>query len=470
MADPGIEAFVSEGLGDSTYLLTSNGEAAVIDPQRDVRAVLARAAALRARVSAVVETHVHNDYASGALEVRDRTGADLVLPVGGGYVFHHQPAGEGQRIRVGDVELVAMATPGHTPEHLAWMAQAGGGPIAVFTGGSLMVGGAGRTDLLGTARTLELTRAQFRSLSRLRELPDEVQVLPTHGAGSFCGSSGQQGLRTSTIGAERATNDALREREAGRFVAARLSRLLDYPAYYRHIAGVNRAGPSLLAELSTPEALDPTGLEAAVAAGAHLVDGRQREAFAKAHIRGALNIELDEQFASYVGWLVPWDAPLALVLPEPREEALAEALGQVRAIGYDRVVGHLAGGIGAWEAEGRAIASFPTVTIDDLCAAIPDRAPQVLDVRQPNEWAGGIIPGSRTIFVADLPGRIDGMSRDGPTWIACRSGHRSAIAASLLDGAGYDVRLVTPDGVPDLLERCPPGGAPDGRQPSGPAH
>jgi glyoxylase-like metal-dependent hydrolase (beta-lactamase superfamily II)/rhodanese-related sulfurtransferase len=469
VAGPVIDAFVSEGLGDSTYLLTSKDEAAVIDPQRDVQRVLTRAAELNARVTAVVETHVHNDYVSGALELRDRTGAGLILPAGGGYAFDHEPAGDGERIRIGGAELVAMSTPGHTPEHLAWIARVGEAPLAVFTGGSLMIGGAGRTDLLGPARTLELTRAQFRSLSRLRELPDEVQVLPTHGAGSFCGSSGPDGPRTSTVGAERVTNDALRERDAGRFVAARLTRLLEYPAYYRHMARVNRAGPPLMAELIPPEAFGPAELERAVAAGAYLVDGRPRHDFARAHIMGALNVELDEQFASYVGWLVPWNAPLALVLPDPQQDALVEALGQVRAIGFDSVIGHLAGGVAAWEAEGREVASYPTATIDELCVALHEGAAQVLDVRQPNEWADGIIPGSRTIFVADLPDRMEDVSGDGRTWITCRTGHRSAIAASLLDGAGHDVALVTPDGVPNVLERCAPDVAARGDLTPGPA-
>jgi hydroxyacylglutathione hydrolase len=223
-----------------------------------------------------------------------------------------------------------------------------------------------------------------------------------------------------------------------------------------------------MATLPQAMPLDPAGLRAALAGGAHLIDGRRREAFAEAHIRGALNVELDEQFASYVGWVVPWNAPLAFVLPDPQDDALQEALSHVRAIGYDRVVGYLPGGIDAWMDAGHEVTSYPTAAVDELCDTLPGGGAHVLDVRQPTEWAQGIIPGSRTIFLADLPDRMGSVAPEGQTWISCRTGHRSAIAASLLHGAGYDVRLVTPDGVPDVLERCPPRRVPGGGAPSRP--
>jgi rhodanese-related sulfurtransferase len=316
-----------------------------------------------------------------------------------------------------------------------------------------MIGSAGRTDLVDPARTLELTEAQFRSLSRLATLPAGVRVLPTHGAGSFCGSSGGETRRRSTVGAERETNPALRHTSVAAFVSDRLSGLLEYPAYYRHMAPLNRSGPASLGDLAPPGALAPEAVERALRQGVPLVDGRDRTAFADAHIPGSLNIELSEEFATYLGWLIPWNAPVVLVLPDPLDESLREALVQARRIGFDRVVGYAAGGVDAWSNAGGALRSYPTATVDDLrdAARSGAGAPALLDVRQPSEWAEGTVPGSRTIFVGDLPGRLDEVPVGAETWIACRTGHRAAMAASLLDGAGRDVRLITPGGVPDVL-------------------
>jgi rhodanese-related sulfurtransferase len=366
---------------------------------------------------------------------------------------------EGDEIRVGEMVVSAMATPGHTPEHLAWVVHEGSaGPrVAVFTGGSLMVGSAGRTDLLGPAETASLTRRQFDSLAGLAALPDEVRVLPTHGSGSFCGSTAGGTRRTSTMGAERASNPALAHTDVATFVHDRLSGLLEYPAYYGSMAPLNRAGPSLIADLEPPRSLDPAQVERAVAQGARLVDGRDRAAFAAAHIRGSTNVELDEQFATYVGWVLPWNSPIVLVLPDPELEARTEALTQLRGIGFDRVIGHAAGGVEAWHESGRETQAYPTASIDDLCAAVsgdPGKTPAVLDVRQPPEWADGMIPGSRTIFVGDLPERLAEVPSDREVWVTCKTGHRAAIAGSILDGSGIGVRLVTPGGVPDWLLRC----------------
>jgi hydroxyacylglutathione hydrolase len=457
---PRLDPFVTEGLGDSSYLLASGDEAVVVDPQRDVGRILAAAASSGRRILAVLETHVHNDYVSGAHEIRDATGAELLLPARGRYAFDHRPMDEGDEIQVGDLLLRALETPGHTPEHLAWLALLGDDarPWAVFTGGSLMAGSAGRTDLLGPDRADALTRDQFASLHRLAELPDDVRVLPTHGAGSFCGSAGGGSRRTSTIGVERTSNPVLASSDLEAFVADRLSGLPEYPAYYRFMAGVNREGPALLRDLAEPVSMDPADLERALGEGVRLVDGRDRLSFSGAHVPGSLNIELDDQFGTYLGWLVPWNEPVAVIVPEPQVDALAEALVQARRIGFDRVVGFLDGGVDAWSSTGRAVSSYGTANVDDVCDAIRTgaEAPTLVDVRQPGEWADGTVPGSRTIFVADLPARLGEAAADGETWVICRTGHRASIAASLLDAAGKHVRLVTPGGVPAVLAACAP--------------
>ena len=191
----------------------------------------------------------------------------------------------------------------------------------------------------------------------------------------------------------------------------------------------------------------------AVRDGVPLVDGRARDAFADAHIPGSVNIELSDEFGTYLGWLIPWNEPVVLVLPEPEHESLREALMQAHRIGFDRVLGYAAGGVDAWTSAGRPVASYLTATVDDLSEAVRagSGGPAVLDVRQPGEWAEGIVPGSRTIFVGDLPYRLEEVPDGGQTWIVCRTGHRAAMAASMLDRAGRDVRLVTPGGVPEWL-------------------
>ncbi len=283
-----LEIVLTPGLGNATYLVASDGEAAVVDPPRDAWRVSAAAAARGWRLTHVLETHVHNDYLSGALELRATDGVEIVAPARGRYDFHHRAADEGDEIRVGGLRLVARATPGHTPEHLAWDVMPDGAsvPTAILTGGSLMVGSAGRTDLLGPAMTEELTAAQYRSLRALAALPDEVGVLPTHGSGSFCAAGPMDAARTSTIGTERMRNPLFQAAEEAIFRSTMLAGLAPYPAYYAHMAPINRAGPPILGTLPVVPALDPAGVRDAIAAGVHVVDGRSRRTFAAGHLPG----------------------------------------------------------------------------------------------------------------------------------------------------------------------------------------
>ena len=455
-----LELFTTAGLGDASYLIASEGEAALVDPQRDAWRFLAVAEARGWQVTHVLETHLHNDYVSGAIEARAATGAEIVAPARGRYAFTHLGADEGTSIEVGALRLTALATPGHTPEHLAWAfvetgAPAGAPPDGVFTGGSLLVGTAGRTDLLGEARTDELTARQFATLRRLAALPASVRILPTHGAGSFCSAGPAAPSRTTTVGAELAGNPVLAVLEPARFREVLLGGLGRYPSYYARMAPLNRAGPAVLKGMPLTPVMSVTSLERAVAAGAWVVDGRRGTEFAAAHVPGSLNIELDDSFAAYVGWIVPFDAPLTLVLPEPAPEACAEAVSQLLRIGYDHVVGRLDGGVESWQRAGRPVAAYPTTTMEAAHAEAAGGAmPALLDVRQPIEWReDGVIPGARTIFVADLAERLGELPRDRRITVACKSGARAAIAASLLDAAGFDVRLVATGGQVGWPER-----------------
>ncbi|MCV2490715.1 MBL fold metallo-hydrolase [Geodermatophilus sp. YIM 151500] len=445
-----IEVVRTPALGDTSYLLSSGGEVAVVDPQRDAWPLIDACADRGLRPRFVLETHVHNDYVSGAREWQAATGATVAGPARAGYAFPHLPLADGDELSFGGLSIRALATPGHTPEHTSYLVTEDGaeGPTAVLTGGSLIVGGAGRTDLMGAERADELTRAQCRSLRRLLAFDDAVRVLPTHGSGSFCTASARN-LPTSTLGDERRTNPAVRLlAQEDEFVRARLAGLPRFPAYYRHMAGLNRAGAPVLGGLPGVAALDPAGVERAAVDGAWVVDARDREGFAAAHLPGSVNVELDAAFATYVGWVVPFAAPLVLVLPEPTADAAVEARTQLLRTGYDRVVGALAGGPAAWRASGRPLASYPAIGVGHLPVDDPDQP--VLDVRQPAEVEQVALPGSRHVFLGDLPERLGELPRGRRTWVVCASGRRAAVAASLLDRAGLPVGLVARGGVADL--------------------
>jgi hydroxyacylglutathione hydrolase len=452
-----LQSFLTRGLGDTSYLLASGGQALIVDPQRDIGPVLAAARAGSLHISHVLETHLHNDYVSGALELRAATGAAIAGPAGAGYAFPFEPLAEGDELAVGTLRIVAAETPGHTPEHLSYLVYEGDSdePTGVFTGGSLIVGSAGRTDLLGPKATLELTRAQHRSLLRLSALPDQTLVLPTHGAGSFCSSSPPGEERTSTIARERASNTALADSDLDEetFVERRLTGLLAYPSYYAHIAPINRAGPRVYGDMPVPPGLTPSQLGERIEAGAWVVDGRDRRAFAAGHIPGSIAIELDDSFASYVGWIVPFGAPIVLVLPEgrPEHEAALEAATQVFRIGYEAVEGYLQGGVDAWAQAGLSLRSYPVASVDMLGTAVGEEQARVLDVRQQIEWDDGHIVGSTHVFIGDVGAHIGEIPRDREVWTVCATGHRAAMAASLLDRVGIPVRLVTPGGVADVL-------------------
>ncbi|HTK45282.1 MAG TPA: MBL fold metallo-hydrolase [Patescibacteria group bacterium] len=452
-----LELFQTPGLGDSSYLLASGREAVLVDPQRDAWRFVEAAGERGWRIRYVLETHVHNDYLSGALETAAATGAEIAAPARGGYEFEHRAVDDGDAVEIGGLRLTALATPGHTPEHLAWLVtdlatgEADPAPAAVFSGGSLLVGSVGRTDLLGPALTDALTRDQQRSLQRLAELPASTKVLPTHGAGSFCSAGPVGGQRTTTIAAEEFANPAFRlaDADADAFRTEALAGLGRVPAYYAHMAAINRRGPRVLGRLILPPELDPAAFEAKAAAGATIVDARGRRAFAAGHIRGSLNIELASSFSGYVGWLVPFGDPVLFVLPDS-PDALAEATTELLRVGYERVQGWLQGGLDAWAASGRSLASYGTTTMASLARERDAGGDDglLLDVRQPIEWQDeGVVPGSRQIFVADLAGRVGELPAGEPVTVFCRSGHRASMAASILERAGREVRLVAEGGA-----------------------
>lgn len=444
--EPEVVVVPTPGLGNSTYLVGAGTEAVAIDVPRDAWRIAQIAAARGWRITHALETHVHNDYLSGARELEATHGTRVVAPADGDYAFGHTPAGEGFEVPAGRGGLVARATPGHTPEHLSWELQDGAGsPAALFSGGSLLIGGVGRTDLLGRARIAEMTEAQFRTMRRLAELPDEVIVHPTHGAGSFCVAGDVDIGGLATIGALKRWNPAFAAPDLETFDAELAAGRTLYPVYYRRMAPLNRRGPRHVDGPLAPQAMTTDRFAEARSAGAWVLDVRDRWAFAAMHIKGAWNIEAGDAFAAYAGWLLPFDAPIVLVVDSPEQEV--EVRDELLRIGFDHVLGHLAGGMDAWLAVGGETSSYGTASWEELRAP---RRERVLDVRQPYEWRDGVVPGSECVFVADLPTSMADLDADASYVVACRTGVRAAIAASLLDAAGIAARPVVDGGVPAL--------------------
>ena len=382
-----VELILTPGLGNGAFLITAGRDAVVVDPPRDAWRVMAAAEERGWRVTHVLETHVHNDYLSGALELHSAVGAEILAPARGRYAFAHRPMDDTDALEIDGLRVTARATPGHTPEHLAWEVWSDGdtAPAAIATGGSLLVGSAGRTDLLGADQTDDLTRAQFHSLRALATLPDDVAILPTHGSGSFCSVGPADAARMTTIGRERRSNPLLGLADETAFRTALLDGLGPYPTYYAEMGPINRAGPAVVGRLALPPEIGSDAVRSAVAGGAHIVDARSREAFAAGHVGGSLNIELGDSFASYVGWFVPFGAAVVLVLPEPVEDALVEATTHLFRIGYDRIVGVLAGGVMAWVDAGGTVASYPVVSAAAAADELANGArPHLLDVRYPH--------------------------------------------------------------------------------------
>ncbi|MGA5553456.1 rhodanese-like domain-containing protein [Streptomyces lavendulocolor] len=434
-----VESLELEGLGNRSYVAGGRDRAVVVDPPRDIDRVIAMAARRGVRIAYVAETHVHNDYVSGGLELARVTGARYLVPAGAAVAFARTPVADGDRVALDEgLVLRALATPGHTPHHTSYVLEDDGRGALVFTGGSLLIGSVGRPDLVEPRLTERLARAQYASAHRLAaELDDDVRVLPTHGFGSFCSSSQTEG-ETTTIGAERRSNDVL-TKDVDIFVAGLLAGLEDVPAYYAHMGPVNAAGPAPV-DLTPPEPADAGQIAARLAAGEWVVDLRSRVAFAQGHVAGSFNFEGDGKLAIYLAWLIPWGKPVTLLAETP--EQIADAQRELARVGIDRPVAAATGTPGDWIREGERPASFPRARFADLAAARGRGEPMVvLDVRRDSERAPGHVDGSVHIPIHQLRGRLAEIP-PGVVWVHCAGGTRAATAASLLDAAGRDVVAV----------------------------
>ena len=434
-----VRVVETPGLGDRSYVVTDGEVAVVIDPQRDFDRILEVSEGVP--ITHVLETHIHNDYVTGGLALANHCGAAYVVNADDPVSFERHGIRDGDTIETGSLVLRAIHTPGHTPTHLSYAVSTGGTEVAVFTGGSMLFGAMGRTDLIEPKRTEELTRAQHRSAHRLAgSLPDETEIYPTHGFGSFCSATETKGT-DSTIGKEKQQNNALTKGEDD-FVSELMAGLAAYPRYYAHMAPLNLAGPAE-PDLSSPEAVDPGVLQHRLEHGEWVVDLRSRQAFAAGHLPGTVSIELADPFATYLGWTVPWDEPVTLI-GDSRDE-VAEARRQLVRIGIDRLAGAAVGLPAELTPDGR-VTSYRRASFADL-AAERGRGGEdvvVLDVRRPDEWESGHIAGAVHIPFYELRGRQHELP-DGQVWVHCKSGYRASIGASLVDCAGRDVVHIDDD-------------------------
>ncbi|MFC8130500.1 rhodanese-like domain-containing protein [Streptomyces sp. NPDC057302] len=438
-----VDTLAFEGLGNRSYLSGGARAAVVVDPPRDIDQVIAAAARREVRIAYVAETHVHNDYVTGGLELARVTGAVYLVPSAAQVSFARTPVADGDTVVV-DEELVlrAVATPGHTPHHTSYVLEENGRGVTAFTGGSLLIGTVGRPDLVEPRLTERLARAQHASAHRLAdELDDAVPVLPTHGFGSFCASSQAEGDAT-TIGDERRTNDAF-TLDVDAFVARTLAGLAEVPAYYTHMGPINAAGPAPV-DLTPPAHADAGQIAERLAAGEWVVDLRNRVAFAEGHVAGSFNFEGEGKIATYLAWLIPWGKPVTLLAETAGQ--IADAQRELTRVGIDRPAAAATGGPASWLREGERPASFPRATFADLAEARRrGEGALVLDVRRDSERAAGHIAGSVHVPVHELRLRV-GEIPDGTVWVHCAGGMRAAIAASLLDAAGRQVVAVD-DGI-----------------------
>jgi hydroxyacylglutathione hydrolase len=418
---PTITAFVDEGLGHSSFLVDlGDGHALVIDPPRIPEKQVAAARAHDLEITWTADTHSHADYVSGSPELQAR-GATFIASAGAALEVPHRPVDDLEEVVLRDgLVLRAIATPGHTPDHLAYLLVHEGTPVALFSGGSLMVGAVGRTDLLGPEPREELTRRLFRALrARVMTLPDDLAVYPTHGAGSFCSAPGGAD-RTTTIGRERATNRFLAIDDEDAFVDAVLAGLGSFPSYFARLPEVNRRGPHLYGTLPALPEVDLDTFRTAIDRGAAVVDVRPIAEFGRAHVPGALSIQLRPAFAPWVGWLVEPERELVFVVGDDQDAG--DLVRQCLAVGHEQLTGMLRGGISAWTDAALPVSSIPLIGADAVGGTI-------IDVRQADEFAAGHVPGARNIELASIAGAA---IAGAPVTMMCGHGERAMTAASIV--------------------------------------
>jgi glyoxylase-like metal-dependent hydrolase (beta-lactamase superfamily II)/rhodanese-related sulfurtransferase len=429
-------------LAHASYMVGSDGEAAVVDPRRDVQEYLQEAAAAGLKIRYVVETHLHADFVSGHRELAERTGATVVFGARAGAGIPHRAVADGDEIRVGRVVLRFLETPGHTPESVSVLVtdtEASPDPAMVLTGDTLFIGDVGRPDL---AAGVDATPAQMAGLlyeslhGKLLKLRDEVQVFPAHGAGSLCGKNISKET-SSTIGEQRHRNYALQPMPKEQFVRMLTADLPEVPRYFAMDVAMNREGAAPLADRPLPPALGPEAVRRMAGEGAHVLDVRPGADFGAGHVPGSINVGLGGQFASWAGTLL--DAARPIVVVADGEARVREAVMRLARVGLENVAGYLDGGLEAWHRAGLPVAEVPQIAVAELKERLDKAGPglQVVDVRRPGEYAAGHVPGAASRPLDRLERDLGGLEPARPTAVICAGGYRSSAATSLLQRHGF---------------------------------
>lgn len=451
-----IKRFYDEKLAQASYLIgcAATGESLVVDPNRDAEQYIRAAESDGVRITHITETHIHADFVSGTRELAARTAARMYLSDEGdaNWKYHFAQADgavllqDGDSFKVGNILIQAVHTPGHTPEHLSFLitdTAAADKPIAVLTGDFVFVGDVGRPDLLekaaGAAGTMEAgARSLFKSLQRFKDYPDYLQIYPGHGAGSACGK-GISSVPNSTMGYERMFNWAFQYDEEDEFVQAVLAGQPEPPAYFAQMKRINKEGPRVLSGFSRPPRLALNRLETLLKKRALVVDTRNAADYARGHIPGTLNIALNKSFNTWAGWLVPYDQEFFLIVEDSCRHCLDEAVKALAMIGLDQIGGYFGTDvIEVWPSADRMLETISQMSPGELHAQLQTGGAVVLDVRGRSEWDAGHLAEAINIPVGYLAAHLDELPREQPVIVHCQGGARSAIAASLLKGRGFD--------------------------------
>ncbi len=425
-------------LGDRSYIVHDGTVGLVIDPQRDIERVIHQAWIEGVEITHVAETHVHNDYVSGGLTLARVTAATYLHAGAEPLRFDSHTVGDGDTLDIGSMTVEVRHTPGHTPHHLSYIVGSGDEAPVAFTGGSMLYGTVGRTDLIDPDTIDEMTHAQYRSVSALADsLPDDTRIYPTHGFGSFCASASSDQESDGTLGTERSANIALASTDEDRFVAQLIAGLDAFPKYYAQMGPLNTAGATAI-DLSTPAKTDPVEVAPRIHRGEWVIDLRERRDFAASHLAGTIGIELSNNFSTYLGWLLPWGMPITLLADTVDE--ISEAQHQLARIGIDRPAGAVDGGLDAWARESNR-STYDVTTFAGL-GDVDDST--IIDTRRHREYATGHIDGAIHIPLHELLSRLDEVP-PGRVYVHCQSGYLASIAASLLNRAGDDAILIDDD-------------------------
>jgi len=435
-----FEQFYLGCLAHASYMLGSEGEAVVVDPQRDVEIYLEATQKQNLRIRHIFETHLHADFVSGHRELAARTGATIYIGKAAGATFPHVDVTDGFELRVGKLRISALETPGHTPESICLVIadeEKSERPWAALTGDTLFIGDVGRPDLSKTHTPPQLAGLMYDSLhNKLLTLPNDVLVYPAHGAGSLCGRN-MRAERSSTIGTERLTNYALQIKSRDEFIRQMTTNLPARPDYFLEDAAINRAGATPLTELPELKPISAAELKTMLERGAVVLDVRPGDEFAAGHVPGSVNIALSGQFASWAGAVLGLSSRPVLVAGTP--EQLSEARLRLARVGIEDVTGFLEGGVDGWKRAGFELAQTPQITVQELNSQMGSRNLQVLDVRRQGEWDAGHIAGADWHPLDRFKAALPPLESNATVAVHCKGGYRSIIACSLLQRAGYNV-------------------------------